>query len=577
MSVTETQVDRRRESARWWVAAALILALALRIGAVFTSNINWDEFALFHKVDITEVTGTLVTGGRPGLAVVMLLPFLAECDDETTVIRNARLLWTFITVLWLAGLAVWIAAWVPESATRWRDAALGVCLLALVPEFLDSSIEVRTDQLAVLGGTWGGALLLHSRRRPALALLAGACLGAGVLGTQKLVYTAALVGLVTIGQLWMLREWRPLREGIRAAAVGLGFAAVLLAYRAFTAQAFELPPASAAQAPVTTTTLDAGLSLFEFYRNTIGFSKYRELLPQLIPHLALTVALALATVRAWREGLDDRVRLGLAWAALLLGVSVALFHAAAFSYFWMTLGLFPALAFAIAAEPLRRLVLPSAERSRRVIVGGFWLVLVVPAVMQMGFLLSDTQSVQRDSLAFVHRNFERDVAGFHPESGLFCQAGIQPVRTYFSQHLYQDFAGTSREDHTKSLIGIFRRKPIAFMLQSFRLNQFPVEVRRFWADNYQPYRGSVLVAGRRLEGRSGERTEIELVVPGRYRWLPIGDPIPVVIGGRPIAAGEIVSLESGILEIEFKVDVPAGLLVLALKDLPGPASAAFYR
>jgi len=289
------------------------------------------------------------------------------------------------------------------------------------------------------------------------------------------------------------------------------------------------------------------------------------------------VALALATVRAWREGLDDRVRLGLAWAALLLGVSVALFHAAAFSYFWMTLGLFPALAFAIAAEPLRRLVLPSAERSRRVIVGGFWLVLVVPAVMQMGFLLSDTQSVQRDSLAFVHRNFERDVAGFHPESGLFCQAGIQPVRTYFSQHLYQDFAGTSREDHTKSLIGIFRRKPIAFMLQSFRLNQFPVEVRRFWADNYQPYRGSVLVAGRRLEGRSGERTEIELVVPGRYRWLPIGDPIPVVIGGRPIAAGEIVSLESGILEIEFKVDVPAGLLVLALKDLPGPASAAFYR
>ncbi len=577
MSVAETQVDRRRGSARWWVAAALILALALRVGAVFTSNINWDEFALFHAVDITEVTGTLFTGGRPGLAVVMLLPFLAECDDETTVIRNARLLWTLITVLWLAGLAVWIAELVPESATRWRDAALGVCLLGLVPAFLDSSIEVRTDQLAGLGGTWGGALLLQSRRRPALALLAGACLGAGLLGTQKLVYTAALVGLVTVGQLLMLREWRPVREGIRAAAVGFGIATVLLAYRAFTAQAFEVPPASPAHAPVTMTTLDAGLSLFEYYRNTIGFSKYRELLPQLIPHLALTVALALATVRALRERLDDRVRLGLAWAALLLGVGVALFHAAAFSYFWMTLGLFPAVAFAIAAEPLRRIVLPSAERSRRVIVGGFWLVLAAPAVMQMGFLLSDTQSVQRESLAFVHRNFERDVAGFHPESGLFCQTGIQPVRTYFSQHLYQDFAGASREAHTKRLIGIFRRKPIAFMLQSFRLNQFPIEVRRFWADNYQPYRGSVFVAGRKLEGRSGERTEVELVVPGRYRWLPIGDPIPIDIGGRPIAAGEIVSLESGILEIEFKVDVPAGLLVLALEDLPGPASEAFYR
>ena len=42
-----------------------------------------------------------------------------------------------------------------------------------------------------------------------------------------------------------------------------------------------------------------------------------------------------------------------AWAVLALGVAVLLFHAAAFSYFWMTLGLFPAVAFTLSRDSLR--------------------------------------------------------------------------------------------------------------------------------------------------------------------------------------------------------------------------------
>ena len=57
-------------------------------------------------------------------------------------------------------------------------------------------------------------------------------------------------------------------------------------------------------------------------------------------------------------------------------------------------------------------------------------------------------------------------------------------------------------------------------MQSFRLNQFPLELRRFWAANYQPYRASVFVAGRHLEGQRGAETSFELIVPGRYRWIP---------------------------------------------------------
>jgi len=45
----------------------------------------------------------------------------------------------------------------------------------------------------------------------------------------------------------------------------------------------------------------------------------------------------------------------------------------------------------------------------------------------------------------------------------------------------------------------FRGEPIKFLVQSFRLNQFPLELRRFWPRTTSLPR-SVFVAGRRLEG-----------------------------------------------------------------------------
>ena len=185
----------------WLVGAALALALALRLVAVFQANVHWDEFGLLHFADRTETTGVLHAGGRPGLAVALLLPFVEPCDDEIAVIRRARLLWVGITVLWLAGLAWWIAELAPDRSTRWRDAALGTALVALVPAVLEASLQVRTDQIALAGGAWGGALLLVSRRRPALALVAGACFGVAFLGSQKALYVGALAGLLAAGQL----------------------------------------------------------------------------------------------------------------------------------------------------------------------------------------------------------------------------------------------------------------------------------------------------------------------------------------------------------------------------------------
>jgi hypothetical protein len=564
----------RRRRARGLAAALLGLALVLRAAAVFTTNIHWDEFGLLHLADVTEATGRLEAGGRPGLAVVLLLPFVRDCDDETQVVRRARLLWAGITLLWLAGVWFWIAQLAPRARSPGRNAALGLGLLALTPAFLDASLQVRTDQLALAGGAWGGALLLASRRRPALALLAGALLGLGFLGSQKLLYVGALAGLLAAGQLLLTREWRPARELLRGGLSLVGVAVVVAGFQVWADLAFEVPEVSRVRQPLDRSYVAHGVSLFEFYRNTIGWSQYREMLPELVPHALLLAGLAAASLLALRRPRSDATPLLLAWAVLGLGLAVALFHAAAFRYFWLTLGLFPAVAFALARSDLEAL---APARLRRQLVAGFWLLLLIPGALHLIQQLWDGQAVQRESLAFVHRNFDRRAAGFHPESGLFCQEGVQPLPTFFSQHIHHRFAGPNRERHTRNLIDRFRQTPVQFLVQSFRLNQFPVEVRRFWSENYQPYRASVFVAGRRLHGSKGERADFELVVPGRYRWLPFRDAQPLGIEDRLVAPGEIVTLGSGAHSARFIEDVPDGLLVLALDEAPGPAPRPFYR
>jgi hypothetical protein len=558
--------------AGWTIGLLAGLALLAQVAAVFRTNVHWDEFAQLHLADMTLASGTFESGGRPGLATLLLLPFVAGCDDEIAVVRRARLLWVLFTAAFLAGVWVWTA----QLGGGWRDAALAVALLALVPAFLDASVQVRTDQIALAGGAWGGAALLASRRRPALALAAGLAFGVGMLGSQKLVYVGALAGLLAAGELWLARELRPGREALRVLLCAAAGAAVLVGFALAVRLAFRLPEVSPSQAPIDAAAVSGGLSLFEFYRRTIGWRQYAQMLPSLGAHGVLLGALALASLRVAGE---RRRRLALAWAVLALGLAVGLFHAAAFAYFWMTLGLFPALALALAREPVLHAAVPRAPRTRSLALAGFALLLALPASLGLAARWIDAQRVQRESLRFVHRNFERAAAGFQPERALFCQEGAQPGLTWFSQQIYRQFGRdpAERDHHARRLVDEFRSTPVLFLVQSFRLDQFPAEVRRFWFENYQPYRASVFVAGRRLSGARGQRSEFELVAPGRYRWLPLAAPRSVAIDGRVLRPGEVLAFAPGRHEASFVEDVEGGLLVLALKEPPGEAPLRFYR
>src|SRR5262249_43621518 len=212
--------------------------------------------------------------------------------------------------------------------------------------------------------------------------------------------------------------------------------------------------------------------------------------------------------RAAGERRPSDVRLALAWAVLALGAGIGVFHAAAFAYFLMTLGLFAAAALALALPSLRAAFEDRWPSSVRLAVPVVWSALLLGAVLHTALPPADPQAAQRASLRFVHRNFPPDRAGFQPETALFC--GVrQPIGLWFSQRIYRTFEGPQRNREVEQLIARFRAEPVHYLVQSFRLNQFPPPVLRFWDENYQPYRDSVFVAGRRLQGDAGQQGAVD--------------------------------------------------------------------
>jgi hypothetical protein len=563
----------RRSALRLTLVLAALAWIALRWLTLERAAFHWDEFALFDSVARSLRDGVLRSGGRPGLAQLLVMPWVDGCSDEIAVGRSARLLWLALTTVTLAGLFAMLAELLRGRAHARRDAALGVALLALLPAFLESSIQVRTDQVALLGTTWGGLLLLRSQRAPGVALSAGLLFGLGWLGSQKLAYGAALMGLLAAGRGYATRDLELRRDAWRIVLTLAGFATVLLCYRAFSMWAFTLPETHASQNLIAPQLSSARGFVFPFYRRTIGYSQYAQLLPALVPHMVLGAGLVAASALAWRRRADGRW-LAVAWAALALGLAVGLFHAAAFRYFWMTLGLFPAVAGALALEPIRTRLLAGAPRWRVPAEAALWIALALPALSAQTLLLRDNQSVQARSLAFVHRNFAPQQGGFHPEGAVFC-APPQPLGIWFSQTLYQRFEGPYREAQIAWIQEHFRTRPIHYLVQSFRLNQFPLELRRFFARHYQPYRDSVFVAGSRVQGRRDQAVPLELLVDGAYRWLPLDGATGLRIGGESLAPGASIELSAGEHEARLLRD-GEGLLVLSLRDAPAPAPLPFY-
>ncbi len=251
------------------------------------------------------------------------------------------------------------------------------------------------------------------------------------------------------------------------------------------------------------------------------------------------------------------------------------FHGSRFPYFWMTMALFPACAFGLTLEPM----LESLSRpARGAVLIAVFAMLVAKAVPAGYEVTRDTQQPQREALAFIERNFPRDARGFHPESGLFCRADPAPFPTYFFQGIRHRFFDQQGPLETDWMLDQFRGRPVGFILESYRLREFPRPVQEFWWDAFVFYRHGVAVPGRHLTGEAGDVRRFEVLETGEFRvhLTQANEGARLRVAGRTLGDGESIRLEKGEYTIEFVDGIERGMIALALNDPPGQRWESFY-
>ena len=545
---------------RWGVVALLAVYAVMHIAAIWTESINWDEFGIFWRAEKVATTGVLVGGGRPGLAVVVLTPFIDGCGSTIEVAHRARLLWALFTFGIFSGTFCFVRA-AARSQFAAYDALIGLAAFMLLPVVMRWSLQVRTDQPAIACAIWGGVALLASRRWPAVAAVAGFAIGVGYLFSQKAVYVGALVAIVAAGDLFVDRELRLRREAVRVGLVLAGGALAIVLYRVFVSNLFDAPPEAV--------TLEHGFNTFHWYRHIFGMRMYRGMLPSLWPQIALLVMVIHGFSLALRHrGIAVR-RSGVALAALVAGIAVALFHAAAFPYFTITLGVFAATAIGMGWGSVREYAPRLARYGGTAAIA----ILVAVAIPYRIELMDDTQAIQRTSLDFADA-LPRTLRGFQSDGALVCRRDPSPLPTFVLESIEQRFAPAVAAANEAALLAEFRGRPIAFVVETSRFLQFPTTLQTFWSTHYLPYAGTVRVAGQRVDGDASSTHELDLVVSATYRWLPrAGERL--AIEGRILATNDTIVLAAG-LHTATLLDTGGGDLILALAIPREPIKADFF-
>jgi hypothetical protein len=548
---------------------ALILVVGtIRAVAVFTESVNWDEFALLQRAEILASTGVMQGGGRPGLVNLLLAPLAENCRNAVTTLVQARHFWT--VMVFASAVAFWLMLWrvLPASRTRWTAVATGLGLWVLAAHFLRFSVQVRTDQPAVLMGLWGGVALLASRRRPGWAAVAGVLFGIGFLASQKLLYVGGLVGIMTGGWHLIHGDFRWRRELVRAGLAGAAFVLVMLGFREAVSTVMSGAPPLL---PVS-----GQMRVFDYYREYLGFRLYRQMLPLLLPQVIVVGLLAIVTFDWARARGRHGAELAVAWAVLAAGLFVVAFHAGRFPYFYIVLGLFPATIGALVTGPmLERL---EGRRQELVLIGVLWVPLTFIALAQAVVMLMDDQRHQHESLAFVERNFPPEARGFEGQAAFTCRHDPEPFKTRFFMHVLADFQGEAGHAEVERMLGEFRARPVQYMIDPREHEPYPHPLREFWATRYVLYRSHVRIPGRELRGEPGREDELEIIVPGEYRWwADEGAARPLLVGADTVPAGGVVTLaRRGVVRLALP-EGGGGVFALSVAEPPAPDSTPFYR
>ena len=545
------------------VAAAAAWFLTTHYLHIFSEVINWDEFAMLERAERSSRFGSVIGSGRPGLVTIVLMPLVEGCIDAARSVVQARQFWMAITVVYLIGVYVLVRRWFVHVGRADEGRAQGliaVALLAFLPAFVVWSVQVRSDQPALAAVVWGGALLLGTRNWQALT--AGLLFAVGLLCTQKALYAIALIG-VLFATATAARAFgeggnpsAEVRSAVRRLATGaLAGVLVIGVYAFFVPDVTRLASESM---------IAGSLETMRMSRAGQGYRIYTVHATRLVVHWVFFAVLVGWTARVlWNRDKPELFVVATSWLSLLLGLIVIMVHGSSFPYFIMTAGLFPALALAMPA-------------GRPLAMSGRWSWALVAIAVALSAaqssresvqMLHDTQREQRETLRLVYDSPLKDRRGYHVEGALLCMRDPEPMPVMFSPMIYQRFHQSPQAMQNRSdWIKEFRDRPIAYIVESYRLRQFPHEIREFWSKHYVWYARSLYIAGFKI----AEQTEVEVIVPGRYRWDadPTSPTSQLKLGTVLLEPGDEVELALGSLPAQPVGEGARGELLLA--DLPKP-------
>jgi hypothetical protein len=310
----------------------------------------------------------------------------------------------------------------------------------------------------------------------------------------------------------------------------------------------------------------------DWVRKRQGYRSYTVHAGRLAVHWVMFTMLLAWTLRAaLRRDRFEGLVVATSWLALVLGLAVARFHGSSFPYFLMTAGLFPAVGLALAAAPTLRM----AGRLEWPVVVALVTLAGAQSVPEALEMTADSQSTQRETMRLIRESGLRHRRGYNVEGALFCARDPDPIPALFSQGIWQKFS--NNPEAVAEFVQEFRDRPIAYIVESYRMNQFPAEIRTFFDEHYVWHEQGLLVAGVGVRGPMD--VEADIIVSGEYQWIP-GPKDPdarLHVVSRDLGPYETAYLQVGRHRISAGPGTERGLLILA--DLPPPrrdAQEAFY-
>jgi len=158
---------------------------------------------------------------------------------------------------------------------------------------------------------------------------------------------------------------------------------------------------------------------------------------------------------------------------------------------------------------------------------------------------------------------------------LLCRKDPDPMPTLLGQHLVQRFTGPKARENTDAFIADMRARQLAFYIHTYRHASFPGPIKEFWDQHYVPYVASLWVAGRRIRGAAGTAVDMDVVVPGQYRWFTRYGA-HVTVDDKELAPGDTIDLGVGIHRLVLRGATGDGMLTYAIDRPPWPSFASFY-